>query len=206
MRFWLNKALDSLLRRKKILVIDLDSTLVPFIPAFVAAAHDVLGKTLSLEPRDFHGFFEDLTSEELGLCFARCYEPDFIKEHFVPFEKAAEVLHDLSPRYSLRYYTDRPRDAHGVSVVWLRKHGFPHPTRLWCCAGDKKSALVKLRGRIEAIIDARPYTTVWSHYEARVPHVLAIRNSTNWNLADLPFVHLADTWHELEVELLKRLR
>ncbi len=205
MRYWLNKTLDGLLQRKKILVIDLDSTLFPFIPAFAAAVHDVLGKTLSLEPRDFHGFFEDLTSEELRLCFDRCNEPDFISEHYVPFERAAEALHDLAPLYDLRYYTDRPLNAHGVSVGWLRRHGFPSPSRLWCCAGDKKSALVKLRGRVEAIIDDRPYTTVWAYYEARIPHVLAIRNSTNWNLEDLPFVHLADTWHELEVELLKRL-
>lgn len=204
-RYWLHKGLDLALRRKKIVVVDLDSTLFPFIPAFVAAAHEVLGKTLSLEPKDFHGFFEDLTSEELGRCFERCNDPDFIAEHFVPFERAADALHDLDPHVEIRYYTDRPVEAHGVSVKWLRDHGFPRPTRLWCCSGDKKSSLIKLRGRVEAIIDDRPYTTVWSYYEARIPHVLAVRNSTNWNLEDLPFVHLADTWHELEGELVKRL-
>ncbi len=204
LRYWLNR-LRVKLGAKRILVVDIDSTLYPFIPMFVVAAREAVGVDISPEPRTFHQPFDELTREQIQASLEYCNGEDFMDQHHIPFEGAAEALRDLAEKFEVRYYTDRPDRAFALTRRWLRKHGFPNPNRLYTCNGDKRAAVVALRGRAWGILDDKPYTTVWAHYEARIPHIFTIRNSTNWNLDDLPFVHLSDTWNELELELLKRL-
>lgn len=204
MRYWLNR-LGVSIGLKPILIMDIDSTIAPFIPMFVVAAKEALGLDIDPLPRTFMAPFDGLTRDEISACFEVCNTPDFIKLHQIPFENAAETLQHLSTRFEIRYITDRPDSAWNLTHDWLAEHGIPHANRLYTCNGDKKQEVCRLRGRAWGIIDDKPSTMVWSHYEARIPHVLAIRNSTNWNLEDLPFVHLSDNWHELEQELLSRL-
>lgn len=188
---------------KPLLIVDIDSTLCDFIPAFLEAAKTITGVKLPAEPVSWCEWGNFISLEETIECFDLCNEDEFAKTHMRPFDGASESLERLTEHFELAYFTDRRPETFDVTYHWLHSYDFPQIDNLYCC-GDKRAEIHKIVSEREVvgIIDDRPRTLIWALYDLGLPKVTGLKHSYNVNLMDIPGIHLARDWDDLEKFLL----
>lgn len=188
---------------KHVIVIDLDSTLFPFVKAFAKVAHDLHGVTCPLDPDEWNALIADFVDPAVAIAtFPKAYDHDMI-EFNEPYEGAIDGLKSLiAAGYEIAYYTDRPAESAEATQAWLDYWGFPE-AELHVCY-DKRAEILG-RKDILSIVDDRPRTLIWAKYELGLENVFSLRHGYNKNLIDIPGVNLAPTWSELTPLILEKL-
>jgi hypothetical protein len=179
-------------------VVDIDSTLYAFEQVLHDLALEMYGVELTIEPPFWGSWDREMGSyQQLTEVFARVHSPEQIVSN-VPYPGAVESLQALhADGMRFRYVSDRDGAALAATEQWLKAMGFPQAEQL-SCTHDKRQWLHNHRNQISTIIDDRLLTITHARFQMHIPHVFSLRHGWNANLSDMPGVHLADTWPELE--------
>jgi len=181
-------------QQRKIIACDIDSTLYPFVEAFIQEAATNFGVVVEepvTEWSQIQDGFEN--TDDFLECIRLSYAEHRIDMNS-PYTGCVEALHNLSLRgYEVVYFTDRPKESTQATLNWLKSYNFPNYDKVYIC-DDKRIELYMHREAIFTIIDDRPRTMIWALYKFGMPNIITLRHSYNWNFIDVPNVIMADTW------------
>lgn len=149
---------------KKVVALDLDDLIYPFVPPLVPFLSKELNRELCLE--DFHTFtFDEVLGCQPGEAFYMVNRFFFsLKEHPSPIEGAIESIKELSEHFTLVIVTSRDESLRDMTTTWLDQHFGTHLNDLQLCGtydpknsnARTKAAVCREIGAIALVDDVPP--------------------------------------------------